>query len=514
MKTNISLIPYPHYIEQKNNSLTTEKKFILNTDSFFENDAVFLSKQLTTINSTCTVSNTKATGICIELKKKTSLDGKDLKNKESYVLIIDEKKISIYASNSAGAFYAVQTLKQLLLTRAEELPCVYIYDKPAFEWRGFMLDLSRAFYSLDFLKKMVDVIALHKMNRFHIHLTDDQGWRIEVPEYPNLTKIGSVRKGHYASNHNDVMNGTFRDKMIFYYTDKELKDLVQYALVRHIEVVPEIELPGHVMALLASYPELGCTGGPYEVENRWGIFDNVLCLGNDKIFDVYTAVFKKVAKLFPSKWIHIGGDECPSTKWKTCPICQQRVKDLKLKSEKELQSWVTKKMSDIVLSLGKTPIAWDEVINNTEKYSLPKDVIVQSWRDSNGGKRAAEMNHKTILSPCNMVYLNYKHNSDYDEPGKLDVITTKKAYSFSPVPKGLEGEKENLVMGAECNMWAEDVSSAKLAEYMIFPRLCAVSECMWLTKKEKSFARFKKNLDEHKKRLSSLDFLYYNGRLE
>lgn len=434
---------------------------------------------------------------------------------ESYVLIIEKNQIEIIFHNKEGKFYAEQSLKQLWISSldSKQIPCCTIYDKPEYSWRGFMLDCCRSFYSINFIKKILDVIALHKFNVFHWHLTDDQGWRFVVPEYPNLTTIGSKRQDITSPESEEGFSNPCDIKNKFY-TDEQIKEIIDYASNLFITVVPEVELPGHSSALLASYPEFGCTGREYHVENRWGIFPDVLCAGNDSIFTLYDCIFKTISRLFPGKYIHIGGDECPTEKWDNCPKCQKRMKENNLSSTSELQSWLTSKMSELVIKYKKIPIGWDEVLENTEKIPLSKEIIVQSWRGFEGGEKALKQGHKVILSPVNHCYLNFKNCYSYEEPGRLGINTVQNAYSFNLFTKKMNEKSKNNILGGECNLWTEALPYSKTAEYLLFPRLCAISECLWLSEEKKDFSRFAENLNIHKKRLDFLGLNYYKGDLK
>ena len=435
---------------------------------------------------------------------------------ESYDLDILEEGIRLTAVGENGAFYGCITAAQIINGVDGLLPDFSIKDKPVHCWRGFLLDTCRSFYSTNFIKKMIDACALHKLNIFHWHLTDDQGWRFDVPGYPRLIETGSKRQDLTMPPSED---GFFDEgkEMRKWYTDEEIKEIVRYANERCIQIIPEVEFPGHSSALLAAYPEYGCTGGPYQVENRWGIFPDVLCLGNDKIFDIYKAALQKIIELFPSDYIHIGGDECPHERWSVCPKCQERMKKENLDSPQQLQAWATTKIASIVASLGKIPIGWDEVLDNNKHNALPENVIVQSWRGTEGGIKAASMNHKVIMSPSERFYLNLKNKDSFEEPGRLGVTTTKKTYTFSPAGKELKLEKPEqkaLILGGECTLWSEKLPHSRNAEYLIFPRFCAASETLWLPEEEKDFDDFKLRLEKHKQLLHQLDYRFYEGELE
>ena len=509
MSNQISLIPYPFILENKD-GIFSFSNFLVNSDFSDQLNLSITEQILNKTNINCSIIPSNSEKANLILIKTSSYLNYDLSDKEAYCLTVKDNAIIIYASKENGAFYGIITLCQLLLTYEHTIPCTFIYDKPSFSWRGFLLDTSRSFYTVDFIKKAIDLCAFHKLNTFHWHLTDDQGWRFPVEGYPLLTEIGSKRM---AARKPLVMEGlneddSYRDR---FYTREEINDIVCYASRRFINIVPEVDLPGHSSALLASYPEFGCTGGPYQVEHRWGIFPDILCAGNDKIFTIYDAIFKSLSELFPGQYVHIGGDECRTSRWDKCPKCQKRIKDEKLDNSKQLQTWVTAKMVSILEKYDKIAIGWDEVLDNTEKIPVPSNLIVQSWRGIEGGEKAAELNHKVIMSPQTMCYLNLKPYDNFEEPGMLGFTTIYRAYKFSPITKGIKKEQEHNIIGGECALWTEELRSSRLAEYLIFPRLCALSECLWLKESDKNYDRFIYNLKEHKKRLDNLDVLYYKG---
>ena len=508
MNTSISIIPKPLSFKITNNDFDFPYNCIsLKTN---QNDS-FLQKQLeTAFNITGIITSDEGFPVYIEISKANN----KLTN-EAYTIDNSKSGMKITASDNSGAFYGCISAAQIIAACQQKCPEFYIEDKPAHSWRGFLLDTSRSFYSTAFIKKMLDACALHKINIFHWHLTDDQGWRFEVPDFENLTKIGATRAAPTMPPSED---GVFDEgkKIRRWYTDDEIKEIVEYAKERFIQIVPEVEFPGHSSALLAAYPEYGCTGGPYEVENRWGIFPDVLCLGNDKVFSLYKEILTKIAKLFPSQYIHIGGDECPHERWEVCPKCQQRIKKEGLKSAAELQAWGTKQIVSIVNSLGKIPIGWDEVLDNNGTNPLPQNVIVQSWQGIQGGIKAAELNHKVIMSPCSYYYLNFKNKDSFEEPGRLGVTTAQKTYSFSPTGKDLQLERseyQSLILGGECTLWTEMLPHSRTAEYLLFPRFCAAAETFWLSEDKKDFENFTQRLITHKQLLHKLNYLYYDGEL-
>ena len=433
---------------------------------------------------------------------------------ESYRLEIATDGITLSAATVAGAYRGLQALRQLFLTGYNDgtlsIPCGVIEDRPRFPWRGFMLDCSRYFYSTKFIKKLLDALSIQHINIFHWHLSDDQGWRLPVSGYPLLTEIGSKRRDHRLS-------GEFTGG---YYTEAEIRGIVSYAAERHIEVVPEIDLPGHASAILAAYPGLGCTGGPYRVEDRFGIFEDVLCAGNDGIFPLAEAVFDTLAELFPSRYVHIGGDEVLFNRWAECPKCQKRLTELGLNESAQLQSWITQRLTQMLQRRGKTAIGWDEVLENTEKFPLPLDLIVQSWRGNEGGNRATALGHRVIMSPqTDGCYLDHKAIERDEEPGRLGTCTIAQGLTMDPVMPEMDEKAATLVLGGQGNLWAEVIYAGKIAEYMIFPRICAIAEALWSERKtaaqrESDLADFAKRLEVHQRRLDRLGLLQYRGPLE
>ncbi|MDR2376764.1 MAG: beta-N-acetylhexosaminidase [Treponema sp.] len=432
-----------------------------------------------------------------------SLDGPaGDKTDEYYRLSVGTGEITIKAAGGAGMYHGLQTLRQLFLSAAANgkqcIPCVEIEDWPRFPWRGLMLDCSRYFYSVPFIKKLIDVLSLHHISVFHWHLTDDQGWRLPIPAYPLLTEIGSrrfdKRRGRYLGG---------------FYSHDEIREVVSFAGVRHVEVVPEIDLPGHAGSILAAYPGLGCTGGPYRVEDRFGIFEDVLCAGNDSIFDLAAAVFDTLGELFPSKYVHIGGDEVRFKRWEECPKCQNRLHETGLNEGRELQSWITVKLAGMLKERGKTAIGWDEVLEDSPRYGLPENVAVMSWRGVKGGIEAVRRGRQVIMSPNSSgCYLDYKHHDDLEEPGQLGISRISQLYALDPLA-GMEGNARSLVLGAQANLWSELIYAGKIAEYMIFPRICALAEALWSGNAGPD--DFLERLTGHRRRLDLLGLLQYRG---
>ena len=366
-----------------------------------------------------------------------------------------------------------------------------IADAPRFAYRGMHLDVARHFFSVDEVKRYIDVMAIHKLNTLHWHLTDDQGWRIEIKRYPELTAVGSIRKATVVrkewGTYDDTPYGGF-------YTQDEIRDVVEYAADRGVTVIPEIDLPGHMLAALTAYPELGCTGGPYEVWGRWGVADDVLCPGREKTFEFLEGVLTEVMELFPSEYIHIGGDECPKVRWEKCPRCQAKIRQLGLKDDGEhtaehyLQSYVTDRIGKFLAQHGRRIIGWDEILEGR----APSDAVVMSWRGSEGGIAAAKLGHDVIMTPNSHFYFDYYQSLDTDaEPfGIGGYIPMEQVYSYDPAFPELTPEQQKHILGVQANLWTEYVLSDEHLEYMLLPRLAALSEVQWCQPETKDWNRF------------------------
>jgi hexosaminidase len=427
---------------------------------------------------------------------------------EDYRLCIKPEEILLEASARTGIYRGLQSLRQMLLSEfwegGLELPCGEIRDGPRFSWRGYMLDCSRYFYSIPFLKKLIDTLSLHHISVFHWHLTDDQGWRLPVAGYPLLTEIGSRR---YDRRRWRYTGGC--------YTAAEIRDLVAFAAARHVEVIPEVDLPGHASAILAAYPGLGCTGGPYRVEDRFGIFEDVLCAGNDGIFDLAAQIFDTLADLFPSPWVHIGGDEVRFNRWEDCPKCKKRLAETGLITARELQSWITVKLVGMLAERGKIAIGWDEILEDSPAYKLPSGAAVMSWRGKQGGLEASRRGHQVVMSSNkDGCYLDYKHRDDPEEPGQLGISRIRQLYETDPADPSCSPEEAGRILGAQANLWSELIYAGKLAEYMTFPRICALAEALWTPAELKDFEDFSRRLPVHQRRLDRLEVLQYRGPLD
>ncbi len=423
---------------------------------------------------------------------------KDFFSKEAYTLDIKPHKITITAGSGAGIFYAVQSLLQLMPTNANKnnfsVPCVLIEDTPRFQWRGMHLDVCRHFFPVEFIKKYIDVLAAYKMNTFHWHLTEDQGWRIEIKKYPALTEIGAWRKEVDGKNYGG------------FYTQDQVREIVQYAKDRYINIVPEIEMPGHSLAALASYPELSCTGGPFEVGNLWGVIEDVYCAGNDKTFDFLQEILTEVMAIFPSEIIHIGGDEVPKTRWKVCEKCQARMKMHGLKDEHELQSYFIRRIEKFVNSKGRKIIGWDEILEG----GLAPNAAVMSWRGIDGGIAAAKAFHNAVMSPGTHCYFDHYQGLN-GEPKAIGGYTNlEKVYSYEPVPAALNDEEAKYIMGAQANVWTEYIETTSHVEYMLLPRMLALSEVVWSPKELRDYSDFSNRIEKHYDILSKKN---YNFRI-
>ena len=371
------------------------------------------------------------------------------------------------------------------------LPAASIYDYPRFSYRGMHLDPVRHFFTIDSVKIYVDMLAMHNINTFHFHITDDQGWRIEIKKYPELTQVGAYRNGTVVG-HNSPVFDTVRHGG--FYTQDELRDLVKYAADRHITIIPEIDLPGHMQAALATYPEMGCNGGPYEVWRQWGVSDDVLCVGNEKAMLFLEDVLNEVMDVFPSKIIHIGGDECPKVRWRECPKCQAKIKELGIKgndkfsAEDLLQSYVMNRMERLVESRGRRIIGWDEILEG----EVAEDAIIMSWRGEEGGIAAAQKGHDAVMVPCGYLYFDYYQSKDIDnEPLAFGgYVPVENVYNYEPVPAGLTSEQQKHILGVQANIWTEYIKTFRHVQYMALPRMAALSETQWSLPEQKNYGLF------------------------
>ena len=456
-------------------------------DEQLKNDAQFLSDYIadvTALRLTTTSAKVK-NAITLRLNKK-------VQSKEGYVITVDKKGVVIEGATAAGVFYGVQTLRKSIpvdksLTEVT-LPGVVLKDAPRFGYRGVMLDCARHYFPVKFVKQFIDLIAMHNMNVFHWHLTDDQGWRIEVKKYPDLAKIGSVREKTVLGHNSDVFDDTPYGG---YYTQEEAREIVKYAADRFITVIPEIDMPGHMIAALAAYPDMGCTGGPYKVCQIWGVMPDVLCLGNEKTYQFCEDVLSEMMDIFPSEYIHLGGDETPNVRWKECPKCKALMAKENLTPGK-LQGYFTNRIEKFVNSKGRRIIGWDEILDG----DINQSATIMSWRGTAPGARGAKMGHDVIMSPSSHVYFDYyqtrQGESQWEEPlligGNLPIERT---YSLEPVPEGADAETASHIIGVQGNLWTEYIAGPSLAEYQVLPRMGALSEVQWRPQGQKDFENYK-----------------------
>lgn len=419
-------------------------------------------------------------------------------DRDSYSITVNQDGITLIASTEEGIFRAVQTLRKSLPIgkfQSIEFPCAYIYDKPRFAYRGVHLDSSRHFWTVETIKTYLDMLAMHGCNQFHWHLTDDQGWRFEVKALPELAKEGSIREQTVIGRNSGIFDG---EPYGGYYTQEECREIVRYASERYINVIPEIDLPGHMQAALHVYPQLGCTGGPYPVWQVWGVSDDVLCAGNPETMQFLKTVLKELCDVFPSKLIHIGGDECPKGRWKNCQKCQAKAKELGLKEdgkhsiENQLQTAINHEIENYLASLGRDIIGWDETLEG----GLTERATVMSWRGTQGGIDAARLHHNVIMTPVDFCYIDYYQvKNNWNAPMAIGgYVPASKTYSFEPVPDVLNEEEKRYILGAQVNLWCEYIAHAPHLFYMLLPRLDAISEVQWTSPDKKNFEDFKNRL--------------------
>lgn len=529
--SDYQIIPKPVSLEIQTGRFLVNADTKISGTANLKNEGAYLADLLSHMaNTEITFSQDAPGNIVLKLDD-------TIENEEAYTLTVAYDNIVISGKTVKGVFYGIQTLKQLLpINQGEQnerldkltIPAVNITDTPRFEYRGMHLDVARHLFPIDFIKKYIDLIAMHKMNTFHWHLTEDQGWRIEIKKFPKLTEIGSKRHGTILGHH----PGTGNDETAYggFYTQEEVKDIVAYAAKRHVTVIPEIELPGHASAAIASYPYLSCfpeeptvvtnnmgskagkavqaNGTPKIVQETWGVFDDVFCAGQEETFQFLEAVFDEVIPLFPSEYIHIGGDECPKSNWKRCPDCRKRIKEEKLADEHELQSYFIQRIEKYLNSKGKKIIGWDEILEG----GLAPNATVMSWRGEAGGIEAAKQHHDVIMTPGHSCYFDHYQTEDKEnEPLSIGGKTTvADVYAYEPVASQLTEEQSQYILGAQANVWTEYMKTTDYVEYMILPRMTALSEVVWSPKESKDWEDFKMRLNRMKTRYEALDLNYAN----
>ncbi len=430
--------------------------------------------------------------------------------KEGYRLEVARNQVIIKAATEAGLFYGGVTLRQLLPPEIVgphrlaspppggwTMPCVTIEDAPRFPWRGLLLDVARHFFPPDDLKPFIDAMAEYKFNTLQLHLTDDQGWRVEIKKYPRLTQVGAARQE--SPRRGDREHGDGTPYGPYYYTQEQLRDLVAYARERHIEIVPEIEIPGHFLAALAAYPDLSCAGGPFAVRTRWGIDQDVLCVGNDRACEFVQDALAEIVQIFPSRFIHIGGDEAPRDRWQNCAKCQKRMKDEGLTQPAQLQTWLNHRLEGFLARQGRRLIGWDEILEG----GLTPGAAVMSWRGVAGGMAAANAGHDVVMSPTTHCYLDYAQAKGPTEPESIGgYLPLEQVYAFEPVPADLPLARRHHILGGQGNLWTEYIQSRSEVEYFVYPRAAALAEALWSPPEVKAWAGFKVRFQAHQARLA------------
>ena len=501
---NLPLIPFPFKIQHGQGNFVIDS---LTTINYNEDENV------SDINILIDYINIKY-GILLTSKKYSGqnkqqiniINSSDLES-DSYRLKIDSDEILIGAGKNSGVFYALQTLRELLpdsVTKVLRVPQLLIEDKPRFKYRGMHLDVARHFFTVDEVKKYLDYLALYKMNYFHWHLTDDQGWRIEIKKYPLLQKIGAWRSGTLIGHLGDQPEKYDSVRYGGYYTQEEIKDVVDYAAKRHITIIPEIEMPGHALAALAAYPEFSCTGELMEVGKTWGVFKDVFC-PKEETFIFLQNILDEVCELFPGKYIHIGGDECPKDRWKNCSSCQELIKKENLGDENGLQNYFTNRIVSYLKNKNKTAIGWDEILEK----DIDKDAVIMSWRGYKGGADAAIKGHDAIMSPASHCYFDMYQSRFSD--GRIAIggyLPVEQVYGFEPVPDILNESQAQHIIGAQGNVWTEYITNEERLQEMIFPRMAALAEVLWSPKEKRDFKNFSSRLVSHFKLLDFLNLKY------
>lgn len=530
-----NIIPLPKSVEVDSTaSFVLESGMAISYDGSSEEiarNASFLKEwieQSTGIKLQLTPDNKKA-AICLSLGFDSEKKSKGSKSKaepkplteqqqEAYKITVDDRGILIKARNPIGLFRAAQTMRKAMPTEKNlskvEMPYVKISDEPRFVYRGVLLDCARHFFSVDVVKQVIDVMALHGCNQFHWHLTEDQGWRFEVKSMPDLALKGSIRKETTIGPNVGIYDGQLYGG---YYTQEQCREVVRYAAERYINVVPEIDLPGHMQSALHVYPHLGCTGGPYPVRTYWGVSREVLCGGNPETLTFLKNVLGELCDVFPSKIIHIGGDEVPKTRWKECPKCQAKIKELGLKDdgkhspENQLQSYINKEIESFLAERGRDIIGWDEILEG----GLSGKSIIMSWRGTKGGVEAAKQGHRVIMSPNVYSYIDHPQLKDVAKQPRTTgsyIVSASKMYSFEPlIPDALTEEQSSYILGVQANLWTEHVAYPEHLFYQLLPRLGAMSEVQWCNPEQKNFEQFKQRLPRLKKIYDLIGVKYCNG---
>ena len=528
--TEIALIPQPLQLKKQEGSfsLSSDTKIYVDPKSEdLKRIGEFLAEDMAKVlGAKPEVLARKPGSRATNLVHLTLQGAPDSLGEEGYTLQVQSSRIVLAANKANGIFLGTQTVRQLLPTsqsgelqaslvngqakqssasNSVAIPALEIVDKPRYAWRGMHLDVARHFYPVEMVKKYIDYLAMHKMNTFHWHLTEDQGWRIEIKKYPKLTEVGAWRDSTLIGHYWDLPQHYKKERHGGYYTQDEIREVVKYAQERYINVVPEIEMPGHSLAALTAYPELSCTGGPFKVESKWGIFHDVYCAGNEQTFQFLEDVLTEVMELFPSKIIHIGGDESPKSRWKECPKCQARIAAEGLKDEHELQSYFIQRMEKFVNAKGRIIIGWDEILEG----GLAPNAYVMSWRGTKGGIAAAKEKHYVVMTPGTHVYFDHYQGERDMEPIAIHGYSPlSKVYAYEPTPAELSEEEKKYILGAQANVWTEYIPTWKHVEYMIMPRMSALSEVLWTPAAKKDWENFKVRMQQQYDRYEALGINY------
>jgi hexosaminidase len=513
--TMLSIIPKPMEVSSSDGTFLITSATRIVVDKNAEQVAAFLKDLLSsTMDLKVELVESPAESAGPDTILLALSDSDDALGPEGYELHVTPAGTTVRAPRAAGLFYGVQTFRQLLPPDVEkrestsatlEIPAVAIKDKPRFAWRGLHLDVGRHFFPISFVKKYIDLLALHKMNVFHWHLTEDQGWRIEIKKYPKLTEIGSKRKASPLAADRYTVDGIPYEG---FYTQDEIREVVEHAESRFVQVLPEIEMPGHTVSALAAYPELGCTGGPYKVRAFWGIEEDVYCAGSEKVFEFLEDVLTEVMALFPGRYIHIGGDESPKASWRKCEKCQKRIAEERLKNEDELQSYFIRRIENFLTANGRRLIGWDEILEG----GLAPDATVMSWRGMGGGIEAASQGHDVVMCPLNYTYFDYYQSEDHkSEPPAIGGLTPlETVYELDPVSTELSEDAAKHILGAQGQLWTEFIAEEDHLEYMAYPRACALAEVLWTNKGLCDYGDFIERLSSHLQRLKNLNVNFRN----
>ncbi|MGX8713816.1 MAG: beta-N-acetylhexosaminidase [bacterium] len=516
--TELNIVPEPVFMVQKDGSFTLGRNISVAFNGIGQNSPVARH-----ILKALRHNHLHPSLVSTSEKNDIELVVNDIKNPElgdeGYLLEVRQTGIRLSANSETGLFYAYQTLIQMIPPDISKhryssitLPVCTILDHPRFEWRGAHLDVCRHFFPVKFIKKYLDVMASYKMNRFHWHLTDDHGWRLPSDKYPLLNEIGSWRvdRDNQPWDKADPPEKGERTSYGGFYTKEEISEIVEYATALGIEIIPEIELPGHCSAILASYPRFSCNNGHYDIPiGPYWPPKAILCAGNDSTLLFIQDILDEVMALFPSKYIHIGGDEAVKDMWKHCPKCQRRIVNEHLHDEEHLQGWMMRKVADYLHAHGRIPIGWDEAL---DCGGLGADAIIMAWRSSQAGQNAARLGNKVIMCPTEYCYLDYyQADRRYQPPAIGGLITLAKAYQFDPAPIGTNSYVAESIIGGQCNLWSEYINTPSHAEYMLLPRMLAISECLWSQPQSKDWNRFRKKIEIQKQRLASKGYNYCEG---